>query len=193
MEWGAIISFENPIEWGFELKLHAADPIAVMGRMEEQLTTLAEKLGVPPLGEFTSSTREDWRGWGCDEDEIPASVSDEPQWYSAMEGLATVRALLSAIERQEHQVSDNAAAPAETLELIRVWQRQLTQTSEAKLQGEVRELVAALEEQTRQVSDIDKEDAADWAVVREVLRLWERQLARASELGVRFVYQGFEL
>jgi len=109
-----------------------------------------------------------------------------------------VRALISAIEKRPHKLSEATRTEEElkadsrqAADLMRVWEEQLLDHAAPELLTNVRELVAALEDD--EISVDAAYSATDAAAVLEILHLWERKLARASELGVRFVYDSFEL
>ncbi|MBI4972489.1 MAG: hypothetical protein HZC16_01585 [Candidatus Omnitrophica bacterium] len=88
-----------------------------LSRAEKQLSRAAKRLGVRPLMEFFSADPEEVEGFLSGEGVEPSEVEiPSEQWFSAEDGLTSVRALLSAVETSP----DLQATKTDLLEFERV-------------------------------------------------------------------------
>jgi hypothetical protein len=78
----------------------------VLSRVEPQLAELAEELGVPSLMSFFSVSPEEAEAFDIDLDEIEIPPA---QWFDAVEGLRTVRALIDHLEGSPDSLANTDA------------------------------------------------------------------------------------
>ena len=114
-----VVEGEDP---GFDIFVNGR----ALARNEDALEKLALRLGVRPLIEFFSA----------DENSMSLLIEEgagnrellhrlpPPQWYTAKDGLATIEALLAALEHEPQQLgSEGEQVLAELLEYRRVLQK----------------------------------------------------------------------
>lgn len=94
-----------------------------LARHEDALERLALRLGVRPLIEFFSADENSMAlliEEGAGNPELMRRLPP-PQWYSPMDGMATVKALVSALEEEPQQLgTEGALVLAELEEYARV-------------------------------------------------------------------------
>lgn len=106
--WGVVVNRDE-----VALPVHANNGRALL-YYQRQVDELAESLGVTPLSRFFSRSPEDiaefLRRQGVEPD--PDDLPDE-QWFEPAEGLAVVRALLSALNQSPEVLSAQAGIVAD--------------------------------------------------------------------------------
>jgi len=94
----------------------------VLGHASKALDAVAEEAGVPPLMEFFSASPEELAAFAEDQG-IDSTDSELPAeaWFSAEDGLKTVRALLQAAEdgKLAGNIADELRAFKKVLEVAR--------------------------------------------------------------------------
>ncbi len=101
-----------------ENKIPGFDPFVngkALGRSEEQLAEMAERCGVHPLMDFFSTNPDEASGFLKSEGLADMELPPE-QWFSPLEGIRTVQALLREIEN----VPEIADVKADLLEFENV-------------------------------------------------------------------------
>ncbi len=120
-----VVEGEDP---GFDIYVHGH----ALARNEDVLQRLASTLRVKPLLDFFSADRNSMallleQGTGNPD---WAQHLPEPQWYSALEGLATVRAFLEFIAATPAALGSETAP---VLSELKEYERVLLKTSDRKL------------------------------------------------------------
>ena len=98
------------------------DGKAIAHADEELLADIFKSLHVPPLMDFFSQSPEEIRDFSDEETDMPPDLPEE-EWFSAADGLKTVRTLAQHLEKHPHVLSGSEEILEDLKEYDRILSR----------------------------------------------------------------------